>query len=113
MGGVMDPLSYHGIENPYGMMDGEYDLLHKLLHYGQRGNMDQEKIREELGLTKVQFDLFKSIAVNGLFTYAQQIYDFEDDELPHAKEDVNAILELFNYRVEFNDDGVMYDLTKQ
>lgn len=74
--------------------------------------MGQEKIRKKLGLTKVQFDLFRNIAVNGLFTYAQQIYDFEDEELPHAKEDVNAILELFNFRVEFEEDGVMYDLTE-
>jgi len=99
----MNPVNYQWLENPYGNVR-RYDLLKILLNYGKRGNMDQEKIRKELGLTKVQYDLFKSVVVNSLFTYAQQIYDFEDDELPHDKEDVNAILELFDYRVEWGED---------
>lgn len=106
----MDPLSYEGLENPYGMVERVRLWEKILLNYDKVVEMDQEELTAKLGLTKVQFNLFKSVVVNALFTYAQQIYDFEDEELPHDKEDVNAILELFDYRVEFGEDGVMYDL---
>jgi len=77
--------------------------------------MDQEELAEKLDLTDVQVGLLKSAAVRNLHSYARQIYDFADEEidsLPHDREDIDTVLDLFNFQIEWGEDGVLFGPTR-